>query len=285
MNKNLKIGLVLLILASVCFLCSTIAFFILKESELEKRLYLEDELKDIVRSKDALARELSDIKQSNRELESKLTSVKEQARNISDEILKEKEARRLISDQLENEKKKGERLMSDVMEEKEERLKIVHQLSKAEDSYHLLKEQYDLMVKAKETLEAKLKEMMAGRGVELERIEVTSDYREEYEYDYDDTPGFSYQEQEYAYTPPEPAAPQSLTASVMVVNRKYNFIVVNMGKADGVAVGSRLDVYRNEKLIAKTKVEKLYDKMSASALLPEWKGANIREGDTVQFIR
>ena len=92
MNKNLKIGLLLLVLASVYFLCSAVAFFIMREGEKEKRLYLEQELREIVEAKDGLAKDLGEMKTRNRELESRLNSVKEQARSISEEILKDNDA-------------------------------------------------------------------------------------------------------------------------------------------------------------------------------------------------
>lgn len=293
MNKNLKIGLILLIVASVYFLCSAVAFFIIKESENEKRIYLEEELKEIVAAKEAIALDLSEIKSRNRQLENKLSSVKEQARSISDEILREKEARRLLASQLEAEKKKAERLMADVMTEKEERLNLVYRLSKAEDSYGMLKDQFELMLQAKETLEKKLRDMMAGRGVELERIEVKSEYRrDDRDYNYEDSRSVAAEvapEAEYTYYETEETRDAGYSglsgrrklANVMVVNKKYNFIVSNVGKSDGLEIGSQLDIYRSDTFIAKTQVEKLYDKMSASTILPEWRKARIREGDQV----
>ncbi|MEE8359467.1 MAG: hypothetical protein V3S04_00910, partial [Candidatus Omnitrophota bacterium] len=247
--------------------------------------YLEEELRDIVSSKEEIAKELSNMKLKNREIESRLNSVKEQARSISEAIMKEKEARRLLTMQLEEEKKKSERLMSDVMDEKEERLSLVHQIANAEEAYRQLKEQYSLILQAKETLEVKLRESMAGKGVELDRIEVTTDYFSDFneEETYEEEPSWEvesdfYQEAKTAYSDPR-------SANVMVVNKKYNFIVANMGKIDGVSVGSELDIYRGEEFVAKTRIEKLYDKMSASTILPEWKNTRIREGDEVYVSR
>lgn len=266
MNRNLKIGLTLLIAASVFFLCSTVAFFILKEAEKEKRLYLERELSDIMKAKESLAQDLEEIKIINRDLESKLSSTKEEAGRISEELVREKEAKRLITSQLEEEKKKSDTLMADIMKEKEERLNLVHQLSQAEESYRELKDQFNLLIEAKETLEDKLKKMMAKKGVELEKIEIKRGYEPEAEL-------------ALKNTPITPGGKRS--ADVLVVNRKFDFIVTNIGKSDGADVGTELDVYRNDEFIAKTKIEKLYDNMSAAVILPEWKKSNIREGDQV----
>lgn len=265
MNKNLKIGLVLLIIASVSFLCSTVAFFILKESEKEKRLYLEKELKETIAERESIAKDLEEIKILKRDLESKLSSAQEEAKRISEELAKEKEARGLIASQLGEEKKRSDTLMADVMKEKEERLTLVHQLARAGDSYRQLKEQFDLLVEAKETLEDKLKEMMAKKGVELEKIEVRSEY----------------QPRDIASCDEEVTSKDVKSGDVLVVNKKFDFIVSNIGRSDGADVGTGLDVYRGDELIAKTRIEKLYDKMSAAIILPEWKNSNIKEGDRV----
>jgi hypothetical protein len=287
MNRNLKIGLSLLIIASVVFLSSTIAFFVLKEAEAEKREYIERELKDVLRAKGDLSKEISELKASNRELENRLSSAKDQARSISEEIAREKEARRMLSMQLEEEKKKSDGLMADIMREKEERLTLVHQLAKAEESYRQMKEQFNMMLQAKETLEEKLKDMMAKKGVELERIEVRSDYVPGYEEPAAPEPRDMITEA--AETEPAPAATAPARpvkpAKVLVVNRKFSFVVANLGKEEGGTIGTELDIYRDGELIAKTKIEKLYDKMSAATILPEWKRARIREGDEVRISR
>lgn len=299
MNNSIKIGLILLILASVLFLCGAIAFFVMNETEKEKRSYLEKELETVIKAKDNLAKDLSSLKIQNRELESRLSSAKERAKAISEEVAREKEARRILAAQLEEEKKKAESLMADVMKEKEDRLNLVHQITKTEEEYQKLKEQFDLVVEAKETLEEKIKKMMAGKGVELERIEVGSGY---YNERYPIGPSKETYADGSAQAPPaviaqynvteEPnasigsgvgvAAAQDLKiASVLVVNKKYNFIVANVGKVNGAKIGSKLDIFRNDDLIAKAQIEKLYDKMSASTILPKWRGARIKEGDIV----
>ncbi len=284
MNRNLKVGLVLMIIASVFFLCTTLAFYILREAEKEKRLYLEEELEGVLEAKRLLAEDLGEIKIINRDLESKLGSARQEAERIAEELQKEKEAKELIVSKLEEEKKKTDTLMVDIMKEKEERLDILHKLAKAEETYNELKEEYDLMVKAKERLQEKIKRMMAQKGVELERIEVRGSTEEDITEE-DITREEVEDVMQFAEEDVASEETEDPDADVLVVNRKFDFIVANLGKLDGADLGTELDVYRDGEFIAKTKIEKLYDNMSAAAILPEWKDANIKEGDQIYFAR
>lgn len=269
MDKNLKIGLVLLIIASVLFLCCAVAFFILKEAEKEKRLYVEKELSNVIEEKATLTGNLDEMKVLNRNLESKINSAKEEAKRISEELVREKETKKMLALQLEDEKKKSDSLMDDVMAEKEQRLELVQKLTHTEKGLSELQEQYELVLEAKETLEDKLKEMMSKKGVELDRIEVK-------------TAGYQKTRDE----PEEMIQPKIKNdAKVLVVNRKFDFVVANVGKEDGIDIGTELDVLRAGEVVAKTKIEKLYDNMSAATILPEWRNARIKEGDQIRISR
>ena len=50
-------------------------------------------------------------------------------------------------------------------------------------------------------------------------------------------------------------------AGVMTVNRKFNFVVINVGLEDNLKMGDRLRVVRDGKDIANVQVEKLYDRL------------------------
>lgn len=57
--------------------------------------------------------------------------------------------------------------------------------------------------------------------------------------------------------------PQTLTGSVLVVNKEYSFAVVNLGARDGLAISDVLAVFEKNKYIGDVAVEKLQDAMSA----------------------
>jgi hypothetical protein len=75
----------------------------------------------------------------------------------------------------------------------------------------------------------------------------------------------------------EPRAPEVLT-----VNRKFNFIVTNLGLRDKIKMGDKLKVERDGKKIASAQVEKLYDNFSAANIVEEDKNNPIAEKDSVR---
>ncbi len=83
--------------------------------------------------------------------------------------------------------------------------------------------------------------------------------------------------------PPPPAASASVTknAQVLTVNRKFNFVVVNIGIKEGVKMGDNLTVERAGSSVGLVTVEKLYDNFSAATIMKESKDAPIKDGDAV----
>jgi len=73
----------------------------------------------------------------------------------------------------------------------------------------------------------------------------------------------------------------SVSGKVEVVNRKFNFIITNIGQDDGLKIGDVLNVYRDDRAIGLVRVEKLYDVLSASAIIEERDEMKIQEGDIV----
>jgi len=65
--------------------------------------------------------------------------------------------------------------------------------------------------------------------------------------------------------------PNVKTGKVIVVNRKYNFFICNLGKEDGLALNDKVAVFQNNQLIATGVVEKVYDNLSANGIQKEKK--------------
>ena len=67
----------------------------------------------------------------------------------------------------------------------------------------------------------------------------------------------------------------------MVLNKEYNFAVINLGSTDGVNIGDLFSVYHNDKYIGDVKIEKVHDSMSAAGFESTAIKDNISEGDKV----
>lgn len=84
-----------------------------------------------------------------------------------------------------------------------------------------------------------------------------------------------------AQVAPVPVQPVSKTNQIMTVNRKFNFVVVNVGMKDQIKIGDHLVVRRANKDVGRIQVEKLYDNFAAATILEESKNAPIKEGDSI----
>ncbi|MFH1504065.1 MAG: hypothetical protein ABIH08_01565 [Candidatus Omnitrophota bacterium] len=73
-----------------------------------------------------------------------------------------------------------------------------------------------------------------------------------------------------------------LNGEVLDVNEEYRFILVNLGRANGLDLGDVLAVYRGSEFIGKAEVQRLEEKAAACAVLPEWKEREFKEKDLVK---
>ena len=70
-----------------------------------------------------------------------------------------------------------------------------------------------------------------------------------------------------AGSPSTAASSESLQAGrVLLVNRKFNFVIINMGSKQGVQIGDLFSITEGGEKIAKVQVEKLYDDYSAAKI-------------------
>lgn len=78
------------------------------------------------------------------------------------------------------------------------------------------------------------------------------------------------------------AAKSALSPSegkILVVNKEYNFAVINLGSKDGVKTGNVFSIYHNNKNIGEVRVEKVHDSMSAADFVSSKMKEQIAEGD------
>ena len=81
---------------------------------------------------------------------------------------------------------------------------------------------------------------------------------------------------------PAAKADQHIAAgSILLVNRKYNFVVVNLGTRQGLSLDDVLAIQKEGREIGKARVEKLYEDYCAAYIIEEQSGRPIGEGDAV----
>lgn len=83
-----------------------------------------------------------------------------------------------------------------------------------------------------------------------------------------------------------PSSSDSLQAGkVLLVNRKFNFVVLNIGTKQGLKVGDAFMVFEGNNKIARVEVEKLYDDFAAAKILENLSDvALLKEGNLVARV-
>lgn len=74
-----------------------------------------------------------------------------------------------------------------------------------------------------------------------------------------------------------------LQGRVLSVHPEWNFVVIDLGW-DAVKIGDTVSILRNEELLAKARVERVQEGVSAAAIMPEWNAAEIQVNDRAQLL-
>lgn len=72
-----------------------------------------------------------------------------------------------------------------------------------------------------------------------------------------------------------------LNGRILEINKEFNFVIINLGKEEGVKKGMVFMVYREKKLIGKVEAEDVFQDMSSCAILPWFKKEEIKIDDGV----
>lgn len=89
----------------------------------------------------------------------------------------------------------------------------------------------------------------------------------------------------FSAAPPMPNTDQAIAAGrVLLINRKFNFLVTNLGSRQGLNVDDVLVVEKDGSQIAKARVEKLYDDYCAAYIVEEQVDIPVEEGFLVTAV-
>ena len=78
-------------------------------------------------------------------------------------------------------------------------------------------------------------------------------------------------------------ASPALQGRVISVHPEWNFVVIDLGW-DAVKIGDTVSIMRNDELLAKAKVERVQEGISAAAIMPEWDTEKVQVNDRVKLL-
>lgn len=77
--------------------------------------------------------------------------------------------------------------------------------------------------------------------------------------------------------------PAGTKGTIVAVDPKWNFVVLDIGKTKKLLEGGVLMVHRNSKLVGKVRINEVMEERSIASLMPGWRLGDIEEGDQVIY--
>jgi len=272
--KSPIIIFVLLILVSLSFAG---AGFYLLQKEKTRNSSLQEELDSLKIKYNAAETRLEEYKKTISQLELTLKDAQTNIDTLTSTLEQEKKAKQEALVQV-------DQLKADLEDQKGLRSDLETKLQQVQKDAEKTQAQLKDLGSKKTQLEAKIKDLEAqvqqtqpqqqsqAQGVELGTIVVAPE-------------GSSVSDQATSVLPEERPKEKVVTASlegkILVVNKDYNFAVINLGSKDGVNVGDIFSLYHNNKYTGDIKVEKIHESMSAADFISPSIKDVISEGDRV----
>ena len=75
--------------------------------------------------------------------------------------------------------------------------------------------------------------------------------------------------------------PRGISGKVVLVNKDWNFVVVNLGSKNGLVPAAEMLVHRGDKLVGKIQISGVAKDMAIADINADWSVSQIREGDFV----
>ena len=72
-----------------------------------------------------------------------------------------------------------------------------------------------------------------------------------------------------------------LQGRIVTVNKEHNFVVIDLGKQDGINIGNKFNVYRDQAFLGSVEVIQARDKIAAADIKDLKEGMDIEINDTV----
>ncbi|MFH1094138.1 MAG: hypothetical protein V1739_08350 [Candidatus Omnitrophota bacterium] len=284
-KKGSPIITVVLAVFMIAFMSAAAVLYFVKEDEVKKKLVVEKKLEQVEADYKDLDKELKDTMLVKGQLQMDLERGQENYRKLEVDYKNGLAENETLSTKLESKMKVIATLKSELEKETNTSTNVSTKLERVSRDYDDIKAQLSQIRMAKEALENRIIQMSRKNrrdSVELEKIIVDSDRPAQAAPEGGTVTGVVTEAQKPAFIPLGP--PARLEGQILVVNKEFAFVVINIGEKDGIKNAEVLDVYRGQELLGKVQVERIYDTMSSAIILPKVTKKEIKEGDSVKLM-
>lgn len=289
MNKGGKMLVYILSILAVGSACLAVTGFIISQQEKQKRIATEKELKATLLAKEQLNAQLDETYKAKAKIETELAKTRQKVEEMTSELTTKTKTIEDLHAAIESKDIEISDLRNSSDNLMAERNELVKNLTKAENELNELIKAKETLAKALEEKEALFKELSEGQKtqqpVELEKVVIK---KEETNARAPEGAGVQIQDDGIKIKGEKPIAEEKptskLSGQILKINKEFDFIIIDAGNKDGVSVGSILEIYRDSKVLGRAQIEKVYDSLSAAAILPEYTKNEIKEGDSVRAL-
>jgi len=267
MDTRAKLPVILVLILMLFFFAAATCGFYLYHKEHLKNIALETRIEELDSKYKISEAKFLEAQKVLSSLEVKLREATTQVNDLTNELNQERVSKVEASSNL-------DQIKSDLEDLKKIRLDLEDKLQQAQDEVAAMQNKLVTLGSEKDELEAKVKELEAeSQGVELGKIVVTPDAATA------KLKAKKPEEEKKGIAKVLPEKP--VEGKILVVNKEYNFVVINLGSKDGVGIGQVFSIYRGNSYIGDIKVEKLHDSMAAAGFTSEDIRDKVKEGDKV----
>ena len=254
-----------LVVILLIFITATVYLY-QKDTQLQGRIV---ELENLQRATEG---KLEESKKTAAQLEQKLQESNTQIDSLTSELEQEKSAHKQTADEL-------EQIKADLKQQKSLRNDLESKLNQAENNSRQINEQLKIIQQQKVELEEKVRSVGGEvAGIELGTIVVNNEGIV--------TTGKSAKikpkavKEKINLVDSQSAQEQVLEGKIIVVNKEFNFAVINLGSKNNIKLGDEFSIIRDGNSIGSLKVEKVHESISAAGFDPELKEL-IKENDKI----
>lgn len=261
--RKVKIVIIFILLLSIISFLLTYYLYTTRENEKHKRIEVEEENAVLLTKNESLSSQITTFQTKNEEMDKRVSA-----------LIKEKSATDQKINVLEAEKQTALKKITALEDElSEAKTDFSDYKLKTAEIVSDFKEQNDKLRKELEDVKNKIARSSTQAQQSFSGVSMPAQQAMASQQSTDDN----------VQIPKVVVTPDAVkTGKVVVVNRKFNFFICNLGQQDAVQINDQVAVYRNNLMIATAVVEKVYDNLSANGILKVKKGFSIQEGDIVK---
>jgi len=275
MTREGNLTIVLLIVLIAIALSFAGGGFYLYQKERTRNTALQEELDDIKTRQKISEKKLEESQNTISTLGLKLEDAKTQISNLNTELQQEKVTKQEALTKI-------EQLKTDLEQQKQLRTDLEKKFNQAQKDVDKIQTQLKELNAKKTELEIKIEDLEAqsqAQGVELGKIIVGSEATKaaEVKTAAPKLPAFKLAQE----VPVKTAVASGVEGKVLVVNKDYDFVVINLGSKDAVQIGNVFSIYHSNSYLGDVKIEKVHDSMAAAGFMSSDIKGKVSEGDKV----